>query len=226
MFTGIVSEIGVVSNVRRRSGAARLTVEAPALAEDAAVGDSIAVNGVCLTVAALKGSRVEFDVVTETLEKTNLGALGVSSKVNMEGALVVGDRLSGHFVLGHVDGVGRVVERTRAPGQTLVRIRAPEALASLLVEKGSVAADGVSLTIFDVRGPEFSVALVPHTLEATTLSTWSPGREVNLEGDVIGRWVARLLPRGGEGGGVTRDALSAEESAASSGKGRDARNAG
>jgi riboflavin synthase len=206
MFTGIVSEVGTVRTLRRESARARLGVAAPRLPGEVEIGDSVAVDGVCLTVVAIRPGELEFDVVTETLGKSTLGDLAPGAAVNLEGALRVGDRLSGHFVMGHVDGVGEVVERRDEPGQTVLRFRAPPPVAGYLLEKGSIAVSGVSLTIWDVRDAEFSVAVVPHTLAATTLSSARRGSRVNLEADVIARWVSRLLP-GRDEGGLTLEKL-------------------
>lgn len=207
MFTGIVTGTGVVRELGRGSGRARLALDAGALAGEVAIGDSVAVDGVCLTVTRIDPPVLEFDVVTETLGKSTLGALRPGSRVNLEGALRVGDRLSGHFVMGHVDGVGELVLRRDEPGQTVLRFRAPPAVERYLLEKGSVAVAGVSLTIWDVDGAEFSVAVVPHTLASTTLADLARGAKVNLEADVLARWVARLVgPAAGEGG-VTMEKL-------------------
>ena len=206
MFTGIVTEVGTIRAVTAGARSARIVVETVRVAGEVVLGDSVAVNGACLTVAEMDPPALTFDVVTETLRKTTLSDLARGRKVNLEPALRVGDRLSGHFVMGHVDGVGEIVSRSDDPGQVTVRIRAPEALDGLLVEKGSVAVEGVSLTTWDVEGREFSLALVPHTLSATTLPTLSRGAKVNLEADIIARWVAKLLPRS-DGGGLTFETL-------------------
>lgn len=207
MFTGIVAAKGTVRELRRGSGRARLALDAGDLAGDVALGDSVAVDGVCLTVTRIDPPALEFDVVTETLGKSTLGSLRPGSHVNLEGALRVGDRLSGHFVMGHVDGVGELVHRRDEPGQTVLRFRAPPAVETYLLEKGSVAVAGVSLTIWDVDGPGFSVAVVPHTLASTTLADLSRGSKVNLEADVLARWVARLVKPAAKEGGVTVEKL-------------------
>ncbi len=206
MFTGIVQEVGTVLDVRRGGAKASLRIETIDLAGDVVPGDSVAVNGVCLTVTSVDGLVLTFDVVTETLKKSTHDALTRGSHVNLEGALKVGDRLSGHFVMGHVDGVGEVVSRSDDPGQVTITVRAPPSVAGLLIEKGSVAIDGVSLTTWDVRASEFSVALIPHTLRETTLPDLLAGARVNLEADIIARWVAKLLP-GGEPHGLTMEKL-------------------
>jgi riboflavin synthase len=180
VFTGIVREVGRVASFDGR----RLVVDAQTTPAE---GDSIAVAGVCLT--AVDGSRLAFDVVEETLRRTTLGALEVGDRVNLEPALRAGDPLGGHLVQGHVDGVGRV----RAVGE-LVWIDAPAELRRYFAEKGSVTVDGVSLTVAALDADGFAVALVPHTLEVTTLGALEPGDPVNLEVDVLAKYVERLLP--------------------------------
>jgi len=207
MFTGIVAEVGRVRDLSLSSARGRLVIEAPGLAPEVAIGDSVAVNGACLTVTTIDGPVLSFDVVTETLRKTVLGDLAPGARVNLEGALRVGDRLSGHFVMGHVDGVGEVVSRADEPGQTVFRIRAPEPVSPYLLEKGSISVSGISLTIFDVTATDFSVAVIPHTLKETILGSTRRGERVNLEADVLARWIARMLPDGRAGGGLTMDSL-------------------
>jgi len=206
MFTGIVQKVGTILEVRRGGAKAALAIDAGDLARDVVLGDSVAVNGVCLTVTSIDAPILTFDVVTETLRKSTHGLLTRGRKVNLEGALKVGERLSGHFVMGHVDGVGEVVSRTDDPGQVTVTVKAPESVDGLVIEKGSVAIDGVSLTTWDVGAGRFSVALVPHTLRETTLVDLRGGDRVNLEADIIARWVAKLMP-GSAGEGLTMDKL-------------------
>jgi riboflavin synthase len=199
MFTGIVEELGEVVAVEHLNGAARITVRGPEVTADARPGDSIAVNGTCLTVTGLAGSDFTADVMAETLHRSSLGDLAPGSPVNLERSLRVGDRLGGHLVQGHVDGVGTVVSRVRGDGWDVVRVIASPGLARYLVEKGSVAVDGVSLTVSALGGgpgeqPWFEVSLIPATLAATTLGRVKPGAGVNLEADVIGKYVARMLP--------------------------------
>jgi riboflavin synthase len=197
MFTGIVEELGEVITVARLTGAARITVRGLRVTADAAAGDSIAVNGVCLTVTSLAGADFTADVMAETLRRTGLGDLVPGARVNLERSLRVGDRLGGHMVQGHVDGVGRVVSREPGEHWEVVRISVPPGLGRYLVEKGSVAVDGVSLTVSALGsgpdGPWFEVSLIPATLGATTLGTAAPGGGVNLEADVIGKYVERML---------------------------------
>jgi riboflavin synthase len=198
MFTGIVEELGEVVSVEHLDGMARITVRGPQIIADARHGDSIAVNGTCLTVTGLSGSDFTADVMAETLHRTGLGDLAPGSPVNLERSLRVGDRLGGHMVQGHVDGVGTVTSRVSGERWDVIRITVPPSLARYLVEKGSVAVDGVSLTVSALGGgpaepPWFEVSLIPATLAATTLGLVQPGSCVNLEADVIGKYVERML---------------------------------
>ena len=192
MFTGIVRELGRVISAEIGSGLA-LVVEAPESAVGLSVGDSLSVNGVCLTAAAIDGARVSLHAVPETLVRSTLGGLSAGDSVNLEPALRAGEPLGGHYVQGHVDAVGRV-QSVEAEGDGLrVFVEAPEELLRYVVEKGSIAVDGVSLTVAELAADAFAVALVPHTLAATTLSALAPGREVNLEIDILAKYVERLL---------------------------------
>jgi riboflavin synthase len=201
MFTGIVEERGEVVAVDRHAGAATMTVRGPLVTADASHGDSIAVNGVCLTVTATAGPTFTADVMAETLRRTALGALAPGSPVNLERPLRLGGRLGGHLVQGHVDGVAAIVSRSPAEHWDVVRIVIPADLARYIVEKGSVAVDGVSLTVSGIGGddgdagepPWLEVSLIPATLAGTTLGTAQPGSSVNLEVDMIGKYVERLL---------------------------------
>lgn len=204
MFTGIVEELGAVRSVTPRSGGARLEITCSTVIADARIGDSIAVNGCCLTVVELGDGWWAADAQVETLDRTTLGALAAGDPVNLERPLRMGDRLGGHLVLGHVDGVGEVTGVDPLPdGSTRITVRAPAAIARYLVEKGSVTVDGASLTITSVRdltpadptasAAEFGVALIPHTLAVTTLGVRRPGDPVNLEADMIAKHVERLL---------------------------------
>lgn len=193
MFTGIVETVGRVAEVTPAGQAVRLVISAPELFADVALGESIAVNGVCLTVAGISPRGVRFDVVPETVQRTDLRELRPGDRVNLERALRPGDRLGGHFVQGHVDAVGTVRSIERAGAAYLLRVQAPPAVTDYLVEKGSVAIDGVSLTVVDVDAEGFSVALIPHTLATTTLGQRQPGDRVNLEADILGKYVARQL---------------------------------
>jgi riboflavin synthase len=201
MFTGIVEAVGKVVGVRARGAKAEISVEAPAVAEGARVGDSVCVSGACLTVVAAEGGRLRFEAVRETLDRTALGALRPGSEVNLERALRADGRLDGHIVQGHVDGTGRVRELRREGGDVRLFVDCDPAFAELVVEKGSVAIDGVSLTVVGAGASAFDVALVPHTLAATTLGRLAPGDRVNLEADVLGKYVRRYLERSGKGSG-------------------------
>jgi riboflavin synthase len=189
MFTGIVREIGTVAAF----DGSRLVVAAPETSEGAALGDSVAVAGVCLTVVEAEEGRLAFDVVPETLSRTVLGSLEEGSTVNLEPSLRVGDQLGGHVVQGHVDGVGRVRSVTPEGEGRRVWIDAPEPVVRYCLEKGSIAVDGVSLTVAGLDDDGFEVALIPHTLGVTTLRRLEPGDGVNLEADVLGKVVERLL---------------------------------
>lgn len=191
MFTGIVRELGRVEAVDERDGAVRLVLAAPETASAAALGDSVAVAGVCLTVVEVDGSRLSFDAVPETLRRTSLGSLAAGRRVNLEPALRAGDPLGGHVVQGHVDGVGHV----RSTGE-LTWFDAPPDLLRYCVEKGSIAVEGCSLTVAALDDAGFGIALIPHTLEVTTLGALDPGDPVNLEVDVLAKYVERLLARG------------------------------
>jgi riboflavin synthase len=193
MFTGIVEELGTVERVERQSDAVRLSVRATTVLEDAATGDSIAVNGCCLTVAERTDDSWTADVMAETLAKTGLGSLASGDRVNLERAVTAGTRLGGHLVQGHVDAVGHVVRRDPGEHWDVVTIGMPADLAPYLVDKGSITVDGVSLTVVKAGDESFTVSLIPETLRRTTLGFREPGDAVNLEVDVIGKYVARQL---------------------------------
>jgi riboflavin synthase len=195
VFTGIVRELGRVVSIDGGEDGARLRIAAPEAAAEAAPGDSIAIAGVCLTVVAATDGEVEFDAVAETLRRSSLGRLEVGADVNVEPALRAGEPLGGHYVQGHVDGVGSVRAIEREGDGCLVRFEAPPEVLRYCVEKGSVTVEGVSLTVTDVDESGFGVALVPHTLSVTTLGVLEPGDEVNLEADVLAKYVERLLAR-------------------------------
>lgn len=195
MFTGIVEAVGLVTGLGRQGGGARVELEAGPLAADLSLGDSLAVDGACLTVAGLAGSWVACDLSDETLRRTTLGALRPGVRVNLERPLRLGDRLGGHLVTGHVDAVGRILSRTPTGTGELLRIRVPRQLEPLLVSKGSVAVDGISLTVAELAPRTLGLALIPYTLRHTTLPAKRPGAAVNLEGDLIGKYVARVLGR-------------------------------
>ena len=193
MFTGIIEAIGTVREFIRKPGGAGVHIEAGPLVQELRPGDSIAVDGACLTVTALKGQGFSCDLSTETLARTTLGALRIGSPVNLERPLRLGDRLGGHLVTGHVDATGEVSGRSAQPDGELWRFRFPPELAPLLVMKGSIAVDGISLTVAELSQDVFGVALIPHTLRQTTLGSKRAGDAVNLEADLLGKHVARLL---------------------------------
>jgi riboflavin synthase len=199
MFTGIVEELGTVEAVERQSDAVRLTVRATTVLTDSGLGESIAVNGCCLTVVSTgstDGSTTDTwtaDVMAETLAKTGLGSLAVGDRVNLERAATVGSRLGGHLVQGHVDAVGHVVCREPGEHWEVVTISMPPDLGPYVVDKGSITVDGVSLTVVEARDDGFTVSLIPETLRRTTLGFRGVGDAVNLEVDVIGKYVARQL---------------------------------
>lgn len=193
MFTGIIEAIGTVHEFSRQRDGARARIDAGPLARELHDGDSIAVDGACLTVTGLSGSGFTCDLSAETLTRTTLGALRAGARVNLERPLRLGDRLGGHLVTGHVDAVGEIAHRASQGDGEFVRIRFPRRLGPLLVMKGSIAVDGISLTVADLEPEVFGVALIPYTLRGTTLGTKRTGNPVNLEADLLGKYVARLL---------------------------------
>ncbi|MFE1771848.1 riboflavin synthase [Streptomyces sp. NPDC059008] len=210
MFTGIVEELGEVVAIEDLGDSSRFRLRGPVVTEDAKHGDSIAVNGVCLTVVDTADGEFTADVMAETLSRSSLGALSAGSRVNLERPMALGGRLGGHLVQGHVDGTGTIVERTssRSVGAPpavagghweIVKIALPAALARYVVEKGSITVDGVSLTVVDAGDDYFTISLIPTTLALTTLGIKKAGDPVNLEVDVLAKYVERLLGRGSGG---------------------------
>jgi len=193
VFTGIVRELGRVASVAENASGIRLEIDAPLTAASTAVGDSVAVNGCCLTAISRVSGRIAFDAVPETLARTSIGGLRVGAAVNVEPALRVGEPLGGHYVQGHVDGVGRVLAVEDGPEGRRVSVELPAELRRFVVEKGSLTLEGVSLTVAALDGQGFTVALIPHTLAVTTLGGLARGALVNLEVDVLARYVERLL---------------------------------
>src|SRR3954470_14005052 len=193
MFTGIVEELGTVEALEDQGDAVRLTVRGAHVTADARLGDSIAVNGCCLTVAERDDETFTADVMRETLDKTSLGALAPGSRVNLERAVTPTTRLGGHIVQGHVDGAASVVRRSPSEHWEVVEISLPRELSRYLVAKGSITVDGISLTVVDVHEDSFTVSLIPETLARTTLGAKRPGEPVNLEVDVVAKYVERLL---------------------------------
>jgi len=192
MFTGLVESLATVSRAEDTGASRRLAVRDP-MSRELAIGESVAVNGACLTVVGIDGDEFAFDVGPETLLRTNLGALVAGDHVNLERSLRAGDRLGGHFVQGHVDAVGIIDARTRQGDWEDVWFRCPGELTRLMVPKGSIAVDGVSLTLVNVQPERFSVMLIPHTQSATTLGSKNVGDAVNLEADMLAKHVAKLL---------------------------------
>jgi len=193
MFTGIVEELGTVAAVEDQGDAIRLTVRASTVLSDAGLGDSIAVNGCCLTVVSHDGVQWTADVMQETLDKTSLQGVQPGDRVNLERAVTAEKRLGGHIVQGHVDGVGHVVRRTPSEHWEVVEISMPPELGRYLVDKGSITVDGVSLTVVEAHDTTFTVSLIPETLARTTLGSRQPGDRVNLEVDIIAKHVEKLV---------------------------------
>ncbi|MFH9612568.1 riboflavin synthase [Streptomyces pratensis] len=196
MFTGIVEELGEVTAVEKLDDASRFRLRGPVVTEGAKHGDSIAVNGVCLTVVDLGENEFTADVMAETLDRSSLGALAPGSRVNLERPMALGGRLGGHIVQGHVDGTGHIVERKVSENWELVTVSLPAGLTRYVVEKGSITVDGVSLTVVDAGPDFFTISLIPTTLALTTLGIKEPGDPVNLEVDVLAKYVERLLAHG------------------------------
>lgn len=193
MFTGIIEEVGTIRSVAKGSKSAVLTVEASRVLEGSRVGDSIAVNGVCLTVTTMTARQFTADVMAETLRRSSLGGLLRGSKVNLERAMAADGRFGGHIVSGHIDGTGTVLSLTPEDNAVWIRIQAERGVLKYIVEKGSVAIDGISLTVADVTETDFAVSIIPHTAAETTLLSKAAGDIVNLENDVIGKYVDKLL---------------------------------
>jgi riboflavin synthase len=195
LFTGIIETVGRVVAIEPQGEKSRLTIEAPAIVEGLPIGASVAVNGTCLTVVAVQDGSIVFEAVRETLDRSSLGDLGRESRVNLERAMRADGRLDGHIVQGHVDGTGRVRALERRADDVRFAVDCDAEFAALLVPKGSIAIDGVSLTLVTVGDAGFDVALIPHTLAATSLADRKPGDRVNLEADVLGKYVQKYLER-------------------------------
>jgi len=199
VFTGIVEDLGEIVEVEELTEAARITVRSTVVTEDARLGDSIAVNGVCLTVISVTDGTFTADVMRETLDRSSLSKAHPEDKVNLERSVRLSDRLGGHLVQGHVDATGIIQQRTPAEHWEVVAVTLPGSIARYVVEKGSIAVDGISLTVTSVTDGRFEVSLIPETLKRTTLGFKQPGDCVNLEADIIGKYVERLLGEGKEG---------------------------
>jgi len=207
MFTGIIEELGEVKSIISRSDKSRIRIAAPKIAKDLAVGESVAVNGVCLTAVKFEGDCFLADVMPETIRKTNLFRLRPGEKVNLERALKVSDRFGGHFVLGHIDAVGPIIDKKREGNSIIVKTAASREILDYLVPKGPIALDGISLTIMDLYDDSFTVSMIPHTAEMTTLGHKSKGAELNVEVDIISKYVRKSTNPGKESGS-TLDLLS------------------
>jgi riboflavin synthase len=211
MFTGLIETQGVVTHVQKASGGAQIQIYAPEFGRDMALGDSIAVDGACLTVSQFQRGAFVADVSDETLSKTTLGSLHQSSKVNLERAMRLSDRMGGHMVTGHIEGVGRLLLRHPAGNSTIYQFQVPPSLMDYVVPKGSIAVDGISLTVAQIRGESFAASVVPHTESITTLKDKPVGAPVNIEVDVMAKYVKRFVDlyanTGGEGPDATRRGL-------------------
>ncbi|TFH67799.1 riboflavin synthase [Gammaproteobacteria bacterium LSUCC0057] len=198
MFTGIIAALGEITELQPRDGDLRLTIDAGALPmADVKLGDSIACNGCCLTVVELRGQQFAVDVSVESLDLTTIGRWQLGSRINLEKAMQAGDRFGGHMVSGHVDGLGEVVSRHSDARSERFRLRAPAALARYIAPKGSITIDGTSLTVNVVEGSEFEICIIPHTLDNTIIGGYQPGTAVNLEVDLVARYLERLLAERG-----------------------------
>jgi riboflavin synthase len=195
MFTGLIEEMGSVRSMVRGSKSVRLTVAANKVLSDVKLGDSIAVNGTCLTVVEFSASAFTADVMPETVDRTSLAGLKTGDKVNLERTMAVGDRLGGHIVTGHIDGIGIIQSKRRYDNALIIDIDAPEHVMKYIVEKGSIAIDGISLTVVNHSDTAFTVSLIPHTASITTLGFKKEGDPVNLETDILGKYVERFLKR-------------------------------
>lgn len=195
MFTGLVLGLGDVAGIVRRNGGARLSIDAGSLPVDAGLGDSISVNGTCLTVVEIRGSVLSFDMSDETLRSSNLGLLRVRDRVNLKPSLRPNTKMGGHFVTGHIDGVGKIESKRLTGDVYTIVIGVDQKISGYLVEKGSVAVDGISLTVVDVMRESFSIVIIPHTASLTTIGLKTTGDTVNVEVDILGKYVAKFLGR-------------------------------
>jgi len=196
MFTGIVEEVGTIQNIKKGTNSSVLTIKGDIIFDDVKLGDSIAVNGVCLTVSNYSKDTFDADVMHETIKRSSIGALNVGSNVNLERAMLANGRFGGHIVSGHIDGTGTITDIKRDDNAILYNIRADDKIMKYIVEKGSVAIDGISLTIAEVSSESFKVSIIPHTAKSTILSGKTVGDIVNLENDMIGKYVEKLMGYG------------------------------
>ena len=208
MFTGIIEGLGTVSQVRPMDGGSRLTVAADFSLDGTGIGDSIAVNGACLTAVSLQGARFTVDVSPETLSKTTFKSIKIGDRVNLERALKLSDRLDGHLVSGHIDGLGTITGKQNQGNAIVVTFSVPESLSRYMIPKGSVAIDGVSLTINSCESQSFNVSIIPHTAKITTLGLKETGARVNIETDMLGKYVEKFLSGQGRDSEEKRDATS------------------
>jgi len=193
MFSGIVEGLGIVKEINSKKDFSTISIDLRDFSKGEKVGDSISVNGACLTITKLEDNIASFDIMKETLDKTDLGDLKVKDKVNIERSLKIGERLEGHFVLGHVDGVGIIEEKIQDKDNCVIWISLPEDLKYGLIPKGSIGVDGISLTIADIKDNKFAIALIPHTLKITTLGIKDKRDKVNIEIDYLGKWIRKLV---------------------------------
>ncbi|SIS81258.1 riboflavin synthase [Salimicrobium salexigens] len=207
MFTGIVEEIGTISSIEQKEEAMDVSIKASVILQDVEEGDSISINGVCLTVTAFTETTASFDVMPETFRATNFKDLAEGSNVNLERALAAGGRFGGHIVSGHIDGTGKITGKTPEANAVYYEIELPEDLIQYFIHKGSIAVDGTSLTVFGVKGNTILVSLIPHTMEHTVLGNKEPGDEVNVECDMIGKYIAHFMKNKNSGEEISSDFL-------------------
>ncbi len=214
MFTGIIEETGKVLSIKKGAKSSVLQIEGNVIFQDLKIGDSVAVNGVCLTAARISGHSFYADVMSETLKRSSLGEVGANSIVNLERAMAADGRFGGHIVAGHIDGTGTIAKIEKEDNAVWYTIKAPEKLMRYIVEKGSIAIDGISLTVAKTSRVEFSVSVIPHTLKETALAAKNVGQIVNLENDIVGKYIERFLQWGQEeepekrNGGITLEYLA------------------
>ena len=207
MFTGIIEEIGVIKNIKRGTKSSILTIEGNVIFEDLKLGDSVAVNGVCLTVTTIYKNTFTADVMFETLNRSSLGSLNIGSNVNLERAMSANGRFGGHIVSGHIDGTGKIINKKVVDNAVLYYVSADKKILNYIIEKGSIAIDGISLTIVDITNSYFSVSIIPHTLSNTILTQKNIGDIVNLENDCIGKYVKRFMSIEEKSSNITEEFL-------------------